>query len=336
MNKSAKLLLPVALLLVAGEAGVRISNADARLMRPLLRYRHAEQTCLIPSDNPELIYKLAPGTALQSGGKPPVVINADGMRDIPRSTVKPAGIYRIICLGGDNTFGENISVQNSYPAALEKILNTKYRGKFEVWNAGVPNGTLAYQTAWARDIVKLYSPDLLLFRTGDRGPRAFIRGQPIARYFYENPSLYLENLRFLLVPANSTLYDILHKSALFRFTEVFCNNLILINQNNPLFNPDGFSSDRLNIIYLSDYFKQNHEVPALLLLNANFPGDELRQITDLCGKKLPQIVDCFTNQYLPMNATDEYFIKRPPEHVHKWYAESLARELERLGYVRKK
>jgi len=291
---------------------------------------------LAPSENPELIYELKPGMPPQPLWKPAITINAIGLRDAARATVKPAGVFRIICLGGDSTFGPDVTAENTYPALLEKLLDKNYRGSFEVWNAGVPNGTLAYQAAWAREAVTKYSPDLLLFRTGDRGPRAFIRGQQLARYFYANPKLYIENLRFLFVPADSRFYRVLHKSALLRLAEVFCNNLILVNRNNPLFNNDGFETDTLNLMYLGNFFRQERRVPSLLLLNARFPDSELRLISDFSGENLPKTIDCFTDQYLPANATDDYFIKRPPAHVHKWYAECLARELERLGYAAKK
>ena len=53
----------VPLLILLGEAAVRLTHADARLMKPLLRY-HMDYRIQIfhPSTNAELIYDLKPNT----------------------------------------------------------------------------------------------------------------------------------------------------------------------------------------------------------------------------------------------------------------------------------
>ncbi len=72
-------------------------------------------------------------------------INAMGMRGPERTVRKPAGVVRILCVGGSTTFGAGIvGDENTWPARLEERLGTARPGRrIEVLNAGVPGYTTA-------------------------------------------------------------------------------------------------------------------------------------------------------------------------------------------------
>lgn len=55
---------------------------------------------------------------------------------------KPAGAFRILCVGDSITFGFNVDEGSDYPSQLARLLRARYPGKlFEVVNAGVPGWT---------------------------------------------------------------------------------------------------------------------------------------------------------------------------------------------------
>ncbi|HOX22491.1 MAG TPA: hypothetical protein PLL10_03430 [Elusimicrobiales bacterium] len=332
-----RLVAVILALAVAGELLTRIVGADARLMRPLLRYNEAyELPVYRQSSDPELVYELAPllKTDLENRGS--IRINSLGFRDTERLAEKPAGVTRIICLGGDFTYGSEVNDAETYPSRLEQLLNKNYAGRFEVWNAGIRNGNLSYQTALARKISKFYGPDLLLFQTGDTGSRVFLKDSDLPYYFSRNKQLYTENLRFLPFPDSSLSAALFDFSALYRLAVVFLNNCLLINKNNPLFYLNGRDKDVFNFLQLAKLFADNPAQPKLVLANADFKIIYPGSLSEIAGQIDPLLVDCFSEGKLPPKASDEYLLKRPPAHVLNWYAGCLAKELEKRGHIREK
>ena len=335
MKKSFFVLSAAVLLLLLGEASVRLTRADAHLMKPLLKY-HMDYRAQIfqPSVNAELIYELKPNALAGRPGNAGISINDLGLRDTHRARLKPNNTYRIICLGGEFTFGPEVGDNDTFPHQLETLLNKKFKGRFEVWNAGIPNGTFAYQTTAAKLLSAKYAPDLLLFQAGDWGARAFLPYMDLPYYFDRNESLYIENLRFLPFPSARLSRLLLKECALYRFVVVFLNNLVLINTNNPLFNDSGTTEDLLNFSYLSAFYSDRKQPPALILLDWNFNG----KITPLTNADSSQSnkrqFNCFTR--LPTKASEEYIVAGPPAHVYRWYADCVAEELEKRGYIAKK
>ncbi len=58
---------------------------------------------------------------------------------------KPAGEFRVVCMGDSCTFGENVPLAQTYPARLEKLLKQRMAGRaVRVVNAGV-NGYSSFQ-----------------------------------------------------------------------------------------------------------------------------------------------------------------------------------------------
>jgi len=92
---------------------------------------------------------------------------SQGFREIKTYPIeKPVDILRIVCLGDSVPYGIGVSVYESYPKILEKILNYMFWQKIEVVNAGMP-GYSSFQCLryLKRDLLK-YQPDLLLVHVG--------------------------------------------------------------------------------------------------------------------------------------------------------------------------
>jgi lysophospholipase L1-like esterase len=78
---------------------------------------------------PYLVYGLTPGYPTQ---------NRRGLRGPDVVVPKPAGVFRIIAVGGSTTYGDHIDRwEDAYPAQLEGFLRDRHRA-VEVINAGVP------------------------------------------------------------------------------------------------------------------------------------------------------------------------------------------------------
>ena len=90
--------------------------------------------------------------------------NSLGYRGEEISMPKPKDVFRIVAIGGSNTYGHGISdYKNAYPYQLQEILQAKYRLKnVEVINAGVP-GAVSHDTLVNLVFRILYlTPDIIL------------------------------------------------------------------------------------------------------------------------------------------------------------------------------
>ncbi len=94
-------------------------------------------------------------------------INSFGLRNEEFSKIKPAGVFRIICLGNSNTFGWKQRESDAYPQQLQSLCDAKLPGlKIEVINAGI-TGYSTYQGKifLGEEILRL-EPDLVLVNYG--------------------------------------------------------------------------------------------------------------------------------------------------------------------------
>ena len=159
-----------------------------------------------------------------------ITINSLGFRDIERNKTKNRGVYRIVILGGSNTMGATVADSDTYPIKLQELLNEKYPGKFEVWNAGVYAYVMSQKVAYANNIIKELDPDLLIFHNYNKGRRAFLINEEFSDFFKKNPELYLENIP-LLISNNSLLekihYKLVSSFESYRFVIININNVII-------------------------------------------------------------------------------------------------------------
>lgn len=95
-----------------------------------------------------------------------VETNDRGFRTDPFLNEKPAGIFRIICLGDSSTFGMNVERSKAYPRVLAALLDERMPGRYQVLNLGVPGYTGRQGLELIRQQVVSYEPDLVTFGFG--------------------------------------------------------------------------------------------------------------------------------------------------------------------------
>lgn len=84
-------------------------------------------------------------------------INRWGFEGPDFPLAKPPGERRVLCMGDSCTFGQSVGPQDTYPAALQRLLGAKWR----VINGGV-NGYSSYQgLQWFRRVATRIEPDVV-------------------------------------------------------------------------------------------------------------------------------------------------------------------------------
>lgn len=92
-----------------------------------------------------------------------VITNSEGLRDQEYAASAPEGTIRILAIGDSQTFGNGLSLEETWPKQLETILN-RNPGKtsYEVINAGI-----ASTDTWQHEIIlgrllPKYNPDIVV------------------------------------------------------------------------------------------------------------------------------------------------------------------------------
>jgi lysophospholipase L1-like esterase len=97
-------------------------------------------------------------------GRHPVTINSHGTRGEEFPAEKPAGTFRVLCVGDSRTFGWGLGDRDTYPAMLQDSLRAlvgKAR-RVEVINAGVNGWSWSQVFCYLRDIGLSYVPDVIV------------------------------------------------------------------------------------------------------------------------------------------------------------------------------
>ena len=137
-------ILPVLLLLLIGEGGLRVYS---------WYFRTAYERYNVSTGRLELV----PNLQVTIPGGPRIRINSKGFVGVEFSDVKPAGVQRVFALGDSCTFGGDWDI--SYSAFLGKTLNADGR-KYEVINAGIEGYNSEYALGRLKDDILKYDPDL--------------------------------------------------------------------------------------------------------------------------------------------------------------------------------
>ncbi len=126
------------------------------------------------SDCPELVFELVPN---QDAWFKLVRIrtNAEGQADRAYPRSKPDGVFRIAVLGSSYSMAAGVESEDAWPKVLERRLNARDPGRFEVINFSVggydPRQLLASLKHRAVD----YDPDLILVDVTLNSPRVIRR-----------------------------------------------------------------------------------------------------------------------------------------------------------------
>jgi hypothetical protein len=184
--------------LVVGELLIRATDVDWRYAKRLLYFQGVDLPSHVAVPDGDLRYRLRPGVADYGPhfdyGAYRVEINSLGYRSPERPMEKPPGVFRVLCVGGSNVYGLLVSNDQTWPAQLEKRLNERGRGRFEVWNAGTPAYVGVQMIARAEEALRTIRPDLVLIAPSNTGTRAFLKDAPVAPYFARDPALWLREV----------------------------------------------------------------------------------------------------------------------------------------------
>lgn len=166
-----------------------------------------------------------------------ITTNSLGLRDRERSVPKPAGTFRVLCIGGSTTeMGRDFD--STYPALLEKQLAGRYPGKnIEVINAGC-SGAMTLDHFARMPLYLRLEPDLvigylgvndLIFGTGRWqlfGPwLATAKNSALARLLFQGGESFFEK-RLETLHKENALANMRLLGALFRergIPVVFCS-----------------------------------------------------------------------------------------------------------------
>jgi len=155
------------LIVIAFFAGAEILlwRAGFRFQRNLgyLQFGYPNQVELhqVFEPDPKLLFRMKPGYDFGEGFEP---LNREGFRGKNFEREKPAGVFRIACLGDSVTFG---TAQGSYPEMLEEILTRETPAqKFQVYNFGVPGYSSWQGKNLQARVLKEYQPDLVIVSYG--------------------------------------------------------------------------------------------------------------------------------------------------------------------------
>ncbi|HNW44178.1 MAG TPA: hypothetical protein PKI19_06715 [Elusimicrobiales bacterium] len=318
--------LELACLLVLAEAVLAFFDVDTRLLGRLLYYQGADTAVHMLSEDPALHYELKPGASAVYENNRIVAINSLGFRDPPRSREKPPGTMRIICLGSSNLYGALVQNDQTYPAMLEKLLNSRLAGKYEVWNGGVSAYVIPQNLAAAAKAVREYSPDLLIFQLQNCGRRSFLYGQPFSRFFSLDPGLYAENLRFYGERAPAPL----RRLRLFR-AALYLANLRSARRDYPGY-MDTICRRTRDAHYreFMEFYAGNREKVRFAFLSGPEGAKIDPAFADFSATDIP-VLDL--QKKLPRGHGPEYLAIHPPARVYRWYAEALFSCLEEAGLL---
>ena len=95
------------------------------------------------------------------GWPPAQDFNRDGLRDRPHPLEKPAGTYRIVCLGDSVTFGYGFTRAESWPHALQDLVDARGPG-VEVFSVALPGWSTRQERYAYERIARRYRPDAVV------------------------------------------------------------------------------------------------------------------------------------------------------------------------------
>jgi len=171
--------------LTAGAVGLGAAEIAARFFRKqpaplrlgqfseLVASRHRFETDEIFEADPELFWRLAPDITLPDDARPlfGVISNSQGLRSRGRiNSRKPPDELRILFCGDSCTFGYLVGLDETFVAASELALRSRFPGKrIQCINAGVPGYSLFQGWRFLASRAAALQPDLVVLNFGWNG-----------------------------------------------------------------------------------------------------------------------------------------------------------------------
>jgi lysophospholipase L1-like esterase len=155
------------------EAGRQRAQERAARDTPDVHAQHVGDYRPYDAEGDGTYSKYVPGevkrlTSEATGETVTVRINSHGFRGRDFGVEKPAGVVRVVTLGGSSTFGFGVGDDETYPAQLERVLNQRSGGapRYEVVNFGVPHSTSSNILAMFLAEGLPLDPDVVTFYEG--------------------------------------------------------------------------------------------------------------------------------------------------------------------------
>ncbi|MBT4022472.1 hypothetical protein HOF18_03750 [archaeon] len=338
-NKIWKYFLIFFTIVIVLELGIYVSDYDTKLVKKSLFYFYYDLPNHKISENNELLYELQPYTFHSYENNRKVTINEFGFRDKKRTKEKPENITRIIIVGSSNTYGFEVSDNETYPFQLENYLNENYQGNYEVWNAGISSYMLSQELELSKRVIKNYNPDILIIQLANEGRRFFLEDYDTTVFLNNNKELFHENIP-LLISGNNFFRSIHHffieYSGMYRIISMKINQLIVkINLEDNCENitclkqkyyvryyyyGDYVSQKKLNDFLSEDYDFEIIFFDPVFVTTFNI---------DLTKKNI---------HYFYLNSSnkpEEYMLLHPPSHVYAYYVNQLGNYLETNNLIEK-
>lgn len=99
-------------------------------------------------------------------GDEPFQLNQWGHRSPPIDKAKPPGVKRVLVLGGSHPFGMYADQSHIYSTALQRMLDERARGAWQVINAASPGHTTFQGLQYLLHRGLEFSPDVVVFDLG--------------------------------------------------------------------------------------------------------------------------------------------------------------------------
>jgi lysophospholipase L1-like esterase len=155
-------IVPTALGLLASLA-VFFANGElvCRVFGLVDRLNGFARQLFVATDDPHLPYLLRPGSHVYVRGTG-VIVNEQGLRGPAISTLPAPGVHRVLALGDSATFGENLRVEEAFPALLERELTARSGERYEVLNGGVEGYNTEAELAFLRQRGLALAPETIV------------------------------------------------------------------------------------------------------------------------------------------------------------------------------
>jgi hypothetical protein len=186
-------ILLIAAVLCTTEVGLRAHRWYRETCLPEAEPASLTEALVVPSTT--TYQELRPLAAIvrQLGGAEREVLvrtNSLGLRGPEIDLPKPAGVFRVICLGDETTMGLSLPEEETYCARLQQHLQQRTRLEVEVVNAGLPGGCPLTALLLLRQRLLGLQPDVVLMHldrsdiADDRAVRPYVHvdasGVPVA------------------------------------------------------------------------------------------------------------------------------------------------------------
>lgn len=337
--------------LLFAEVIIRLTDADWRYIRKNLYYQTADLQSHIPDPDPELFYRLKPGSSNDYDGpfgNYRVLVNSLGFRGPEKSGGKPQGVFRIVCIGGSNVYGFGVNNDQAWPSRLEKELNRKSPGRFEVFNLGVCGYSGVQMAVVAKKALRDFDPDMIIFALSNLNSPPFLSDAPIEHYFKAMPYYW----RMLIPPEHFDIpWWLSEKSKIQLFSRVRFYRMTFLalstfgTENNiPLWHWRGLEFEKRNVLKIREFIENTKgNVSSCFFIGPYLqpppPGPPGKTNIPPGGKSMVELKSLYEHYYqgtaspvfhlIAPGLPSEYTVLHPPPRVLKWYAVKIADWLEK-------